>query len=99
VADQCNRCGRILHADRPPQPAAPQTGGPRRPMLDNPWFVLGLLFFAMAICGLPLLWKSRGFSRFWKIALSLIVTLYTILLIWGFWLVIKWSWSRIIDAL
>jgi hypothetical protein len=68
-------------------------------MIDNTWFVLGLLFFATAICGLPLLWKSRGFSRWWKVTLSFVVTLYTVALFWGFWLIVEWSWTRIANSL
>jgi hypothetical protein len=52
-----------------------------------------------AILGLPLLWMSRGFSRPWKIVLSVAVTLYTAALLWGFWLIMHWSVSRIIDSL
>ena len=68
-------------------------------MIDKPWFVLALLFFATAICGLPLLWKSRGFSRLSKIVLSVVITLYTMLLLWGFWGIIKWCWTRIVNSL
>lgn len=68
-------------------------------LLDRPWFILGLLFLVTAILGLPLLWISRGFSPAWKIVLSVIVTLYTALLFWGFWLVLTWSVSRIMDSI
>ncbi len=72
-------------------------GGPS--LLDRPWVILCLLFFVTAILGLPLLWISRGFSRAGKIALSVIVTLYTALLMWGFWLVMSWCVSRIMESL
>lgn len=79
------------------EPAAGSAFG--RSLLDRPWFILGLLFLVTAILGLPLLWMSRGFSRAWKIALSVAVTLYTAALFWGFWLTMNWSVSRIIDSL
>ena len=82
---------------QPPWTASPATCAPS--LLDRPWFILCLLFFVTAILGLPLLWISRGFSRTWKIALSVIVTLYTALLLWGFWRIMNWSVSRIMDSL
>jgi hypothetical protein len=71
----------------------------QRPLTDNRWFVLAMLFFVMAILGLPLLWRSRGFSTASKIVLSLVVAIYTIALFWGLWLILVWFWSPIIPAL
>ena len=87
------RAGGVANCHRP-QPC--RTG---RSLLDRPWFILGLLFLVTAMLGLPLLWMSRGFSRSWKIVLSVAVTLYTAALLWGFWLIMNWSVSRIIDSL
>ena len=56
------------------------------------------LFFVMAILGLPVLWKSRGFSVLWKLVLSVVVTLYTALLFWLVWLICVWSFNRIYEA-
>jgi hypothetical protein len=67
--------------------------------LDNPWVVLGLLFFVFAIMGIPLIWISKAFPTWAKIVLSIVVTLYTALLLWGFWLIMLWSYNRIVDAL
>jgi hypothetical protein len=95
----CPHCGAAATASaaKPPQAANSATRGDS--LLDRPWFILCLLFFVTAILGLPLLWISRGFSRTWKIALSVIVTLYTALLLWGFWRIMSWSVSRIMDSL
>jgi len=71
----------------------------RPSLLDRPWFIIGLLFLVTAILGLPLLWVSRGFTRPWKVMLSVAVTLYTAVLLWGFGLIMQWSWSRILDSL
>ena len=67
--------------------------------LDNPWIVLGLLFFVFAILGVPLIWISRAFPTWGKVALTIAVTLYTGLILWGFWLIMAWSYNRIIDSL
>ena len=80
-------------------PLSADSAPSRTSLLDRPWFILGLLFFVAAILGLPLLWMSGGFSRVWKIVLSVVVTLYTALLLWGFWLIMSWSVSRIMDSL
>lgn len=68
-------------------------------LVDNPWIVLFLLFFVMAILGLPVLWKSRGFSTLSKLVLSVVVTLYTALLFWLFWLILVWCYTEITRAL
>jgi hypothetical protein len=46
-------------------------------VVDNPWGVLGLMFFAVGALGLPVLWRSRAFSWPSKVGLSLVVTLYS----------------------
>lgn len=106
-ASICSRCGNATVASETRcaspgsrWPTAPATGAAvGRSLLDRPWFILGLLFLVTAILGLPLLWMSRGFSRTWKIVLSVAVTLYTAALLWGFWRIMNWSVSRIIDSL
>ena len=107
AARVCSHCGAAAAAPRcriPPAasnrdaPSLPEVESGRS-LLDRPWFILGLLFLVTAILGLPLLWVSRGFSRAWKIVLSVVVTLYTALLLWGFWQVMNWSVSRIMDSL
>ena len=76
-----------------PSAAKPARKSPLLEAIDNPWVVLILLFFVMAILGLPVLWKSRGFSLPAKLGLSIVVTLYTGLLFWLVWLVFVWCWS------
>jgi ribosomal protein L40E len=97
----CARCGSATTASMAGgsqlPPAATCRAG--RSLLDEPWFILGLLFLVTAVLGLPLLWTSRGFSRVWRIVLSVAVTLYTAALLWGFGLIMHWSVSRIIDSL
>lgn len=95
----CPDCGAAATASASQPPQAADSAASEKTLLDRPWFILCLLFFVTAILGLPLLWISRGFSLTWKIALSLIVTLYTALLLWGFWWIMSWSVSRIMDSL
>ena len=53
-----------------------------REITDKPWFVLALLFGVAAGFGLPVLWMSRGFSRIQKRLLTIVVLLYTALILW-----------------
>jgi hypothetical protein len=77
------------------QPAPP----PWRAAIDNPWAMLGMLFFVTAALGLPFLWMSRGFSTASKALLSIVVIAYTVLILWLFWLIMVWCWTRISDAM
>jgi len=47
----------------------------------RPWAVLVLLFLVLGPLGLPLLWRSPRFSRGWKIVLTVVMIVYTALLI------------------
>jgi hypothetical protein len=47
----------------------------------RPWAVVLLLFVVLGPLGLPLLWKSAGFTRRWKIVLTVATLGYTALLI------------------
>jgi hypothetical protein len=47
----------------------------------RPMSVVLLLFFVLGPFGLPLLYKSFGFTRKWKIVLTILVIIYTSYLI------------------
>ena len=47
----------------------------------RPWAIVVLLFFVLGPVGLPLLWKSPGFTRGWKVALTVAMVIYTALLV------------------
>jgi len=47
----------------------------------RPWSVVFLLFVVLGPFGLPLLWRSPGFSRGMKIALTVAVVAYTAVLV------------------
>lgn len=68
-------------------------------MLDNRWVVLAAIFFAMMFLGLPLLWRCPAFSRLEKFIWTIVVLVYSGLIIWGFILVMKWSFSNISRSL
>ena len=95
----CARCGRTVQVGISTVAEARQPKSDDRRTIDRPWFVLALLFCATAAFGLPALWKSRGFSLAAKVLLSLLVTVYTAILLWGFSLLMSWCATRIVDAL
>jgi len=68
-------------------------------LADNPWAVLAFLFFVTLALGIPLIWISRAFSRPIKLLLTVLVTVYTALILWLFWLVMAACYHRIMTAL
>ena len=50
------------------------------PWYYRPWAVVVLLFLVLGPLGLPLLWRSPSFTRFWKITLTVAMVAYTALL-------------------
>jgi ribosomal protein L40E len=82
AAQECDHCGSATTGGDRRSEAEPPTVSSQQKLIDNPWAIIGLLFGVAAGFGLPFLWKSRGFSTFWKVVLSVIVTLYTILILW-----------------
>ncbi len=47
----------------------------------QPWVVILLLFFVLGPLGLPFVYKSPKFNKFWKIILTIAMVFYTIYLI------------------
>jgi hypothetical protein len=68
-------------------------------LADNPWVVLAFLLFVTLALGIPLIWISRAFSRPIKLLLTVLVTVYTALILWLFWLVMAACYHRIMNAL
>ena len=81
--------------DKQPSPAPSAA----RQLIDNPWIMLATLFLVTAALGLPFLWMSRGFSRTSKVILSIVVIVYTALILWIFWIIMAWCIQRIVDAM
>ena len=102
AASRCNQCGSPAGADEPGDEHRSPEGSRSaslQKLIDNPWAILGFLFGAALVLGLPFLWKSRGFSPLGKAVLTVVVTLYTALVFWLFWLVVSWSWARVAGSL
>lgn len=58
-----------------------------------------MLFFVTAALGLPLLWKSKRFTGTEKTVWSVIVTIYTVAILWIFCAIMWWSYSRIAESM
>ena len=50
--------------------------------MESPVVVLVALFAVLGPLGLPMLWRSRCFTRAWKIGLTVVVLLVTVALGW-----------------
>jgi hypothetical protein len=48
----------------------------------DPVFVLLSIFLALAVFGLPLLWKSPRFTEWQKVVVSIVTVLYTGVILW-----------------
>ncbi len=64
-------------------PPPPSLAVPVKPpsWTDSPWFLLGLFVFFPPLV-LPLLWRSRRFTRVWKTGLTCVVVLATAAALW-----------------
>ena len=101
----CRRCGartdavaRQASVQRGGAAAAPQPGGPGRPQHDvaeSRWAVLVLLFAALGPLAFPVLWRSPKFSRAWKVVLTVLVVIFTVVVVVVLWYAI----DRFVDAL
>ena len=80
----CRHCGAaaVDPAVRSPSAAEP------RPW-ENPWVVLSLLFLGLGPFALPMLWRSRRFTRLWKGILTALVIGVTLLVLWLVWFIIE----------
>lgn len=98
-AETCPACGNPL-AGSPSSaapPPIPQSSLQR--FLDHRGLLLLLLFGATAGLGIPFLWKSRSFSSWAKILLTIALCAYTVLILWLFWMVLSWSLESIRESL
>jgi hypothetical protein len=61
---------------------------------ESPWVILPLLFLLLGPLAFGMLWRSRRFSRPWKIILTIVVTGITLLVCWKLWLLFQqvWAW-------
>jgi hypothetical protein len=85
----CRQCGAAT-TDAivlPGEPVAesPSRRGQRRPRSESAWGVLVMLFLTLGPLALPMLWRSRHFSRSWKIVLTILVGVITALIVAILW--------------
>ncbi|MCA9131511.1 MAG: hypothetical protein KDA45_00080 [Planctomycetales bacterium] len=90
----------IVRAPPPDCPARPAGSTSRwRVLLDNRRALLSMLFLVTGFLGIPILWLSPKFSHQEKVVWSLLVTLYTLLLIGGAVAILWWSFQQIAQVL
>ena len=65
-------------------------------LVQNRTAVLAVLFLVTGAFGIPLLWISKRFSTAERILWSLIVLLYTIVLIGGTTWILWWAYQRLV---
>ena len=56
---------------------------------ESPWVILPLLFLLLGPLAFGMLWRSRRFSRTWKIILTIVVTGITLWVCWKLWLLFQ----------
>ena len=77
AAKYCSQCGCERLESSPPAPRQ------QVKWYHNIWFVLFTLLFVLGPFGLPLVWKNPRFSHRVKLGLTLLMVVYTIVLIGG----------------
>jgi hypothetical protein len=81
------------------KPNSAQKESLARRALDNPWLMLLMLFGVTLFLGLPFLWISRGFSTTGKVVVTILVLLWTAIVLACFAAIVWWCWQRIAAAL
>lgn len=97
-ATGCSRCGSPIGPAGHPQSEARQAPGQTttlRSVADNRAYLLLLLFGAALVLGLPLLWYGRAYGIVGKIVVTLLVILWTAVLLALCWWSLSWSWERL----
>jgi len=98
----CPHCG--AESDRPspqpPTPAAtpelvPDRPKPPRDLAESRVMVLLLLFAVLGPLALPVLWRSSRFSGVWKVFLTALVLVFTVVVVWGLWYAV----NRFVESL
>lgn len=86
-----------LPESRTVPPAAPRT--PKPGLLENRSALFVLMFCVMGFLAIPLIFKSPAFSTAEKWFWSVVVTLYTCVLIAITVIIVRWSWQTISQSL
>ncbi len=90
------RTNRSVHA--PPQPQGPRPSQWAQ-LIESRAAMFGLLFCVTGFLGIPFLWMSSKFSRTEKIVWSIVVTIYTLVLIAIAVAICWWSYTQITQSL
>ncbi len=80
-------------------PIARATRSKWRSLIDSRPAMLGILFGCTGFLGIPFLWMSNTFSRTEKIVWSMVVTIYTLILIGVAVAICWWSYTQITQLL
>jgi hypothetical protein len=83
----CRRCGAPTN-NMAAVSVVPAPTSPRVPWSENRWIVLASLFLVLGPLGLPMLWRSRQFSMFWKAAITVLLLGLTVLIFALIWYVL-----------
>ena len=70
-----------------------------RALIDSRPAMFGMLFGVTGFLGIPFLWMSDSFSRTEKIVWSIVVTIYTLILIGVAVAICWWSYAQITQLL
>lgn len=65
-------------------------------LIQSKWAVLVVLFCVTGILGIPLLWINKKFSTVERVVWSVVVTIYTAILIWIVFAILMWSYRQIV---
>ena len=79
----CRHCG-VPTVERGSSPSLRPPG-----IWESPVVVLPLLFLVLGPLALPLLWRSRRFTRVWKIIHTILVLGETVFLAWTAWFALQ----------
>jgi hypothetical protein len=49
---------------------------------ESPWIILPVMFLVLGPLALPMLWRSRSFTKAWKTIVTVVCLAYTVILVW-----------------
>jgi hypothetical protein len=55
---------------------------PRLRWTESPWIILPVMFIVVGPLALPMLWRSRAFTKPWKLVVTVLCLGYTAILLW-----------------
>ena len=53
------------------------------------WWSVIVLLITLGPFAFPFLWKSKDFNLFWKLAITIVITVITVGLIWSTWAIVQ----------